>query len=216
MREIMLNLIRQFLQEQPEIFLSEKELQLNLAQCFMNSNEFDNVFLEYHVPIHLINGYPWNGGNNQYIDVDIVLESNGSFYPLEIKYRTANQELQRNIFGGNTNIQLRNQVARNLGCYNFWKDVKRIELLEENFQNVQRGAVLFVTNDHSYPIPPRNENVGYAQFSLYQERDVPAHVELGWNGNPTVANGRPGFQLNYEYTINWVNMPLNQFCYLLV
>ncbi len=187
-------------------FLREIDIQIYLANYFINSNLYDNVFIEYHIPSNLIPNYQW--GDNIYID--IVLEKNGIFYPIEIKFKTQTQVLPLLIFGNNINVTLGQQGASNIGCYDFWKDIKRIELFEQTFNNVDRGIVLFISNDPIYQVPPGNQNVGYAQFSIHQNRIIPINSFLNWNGNLAIANGRPPITTNYNYNINWnplINIP---------
>ena len=105
--------------------------------------------------------------------------------------------------------------AQNIGCYDFWKDVKRTEIFEVTFAQVSRGIVLFVSNDPSYRNAPLNPNAGYAPFSTHQGRQVTANTFLNWNGNLAVANGRPGLIVNYDYTLNWTAMNIPQHHYIL-
>ena len=119
------------------------------------------------------------------------------------------------VFGNNINVALRQHGAGNIGCYDFWKDVKRIELFEQTFNNVERGIVLFVSNDNTYQVVPGNANVGYSQFSIHQGRVIPINSFLNWNGNLAVANGRPPITTNYAYAINWNPLVLPNHNYIL-
>ena len=197
-------------------FLRELDIQIYLTNYFknlkVNNNLFyDNVFVEYHIPSNLIPNYPW--GENIYID--IVLEKNGLYYPIEIKFKTQRQQLPLLVFGNNGNVTLEYHGAKNIGCYDFWKDVKRTELFEQTFNNVKRGIVLFVSNDITYQIAPGNVNVGYAQFSIHQGRVIPINSALNWNGNLAVSNGRPSITTNYSYAINWSPLVLLNHHYIL-
>lgn len=213
MRQQIFKQIINALGQRNTFFIREQDIQLYLAAHFIDSNLFDNVFIEYHVPSNLIVNYPWADINNIYID--IVLEKDGQFYPIEIKYKTVAQNLPFGVFGQNINVVLGQHGAQNIGCYDFWKDIKRIELFEETFQNIERGVVLFVSNDLTYQNAPLNSNVGYAPFSIHQGRAIPNNSFLNWNGNLAVANGRPGLTTNYNYNINWTPMPLEQHYYIL-
>jgi hypothetical protein len=197
-------------------FLRELDIQIYLTNYFKNLNLndnlfYDNVFVEYHIPSNLIPNYPW--GENIYID--IVLEKDGLYYPIEIKFKTQRQQLPLLVFGNNINVTLEYHGAKNIGCYDFWKDVKRIELFEQTFNNVKRGVVLFVSNDITYQNAPGNPNVGYAQFSIHQGRVIPINSALNWNGNLAVANGRPPITTNYAYSINWSPLVLPNHHYIL-
>jgi hypothetical protein len=217
MRQHILNQINTALDERNSYFIREQDVQLYLASYFLQTGDYDNVFIEYHVPRELIPPYLWNDSNNIYID--IVLERNDRFYSIEIKFKTANQALPHLIFGQIINVYLGHYGAQNIGCYDFWKDLKRIEFFESTFEFVQRGLVLFISNDLSYQNEPRNPNVGYAPFSIHQGREVTPNALLNWNpgrnGNLAIANGRPGFIVNYNYTINWIPMNIQQHYYIL-
>lgn len=211
MRQQILQLIIDALDKRCDFFLREEDIQLYLANYFIQTKQFDRVFIEYHVPSNIINVpiniYPWTDINNIYID--IVLEKEGKFYPIEIKYKTVAQPLPFFIFGQKETVTLGQHGAQNIGCYDFWKDIKRIEIFEERFKpKCCRGLVLFVSNDTTYQNEPLNQNVGYANFSIHNH-SIPATTTLDWNKNRNgqtlaVANKRPALTLNYEYNINWV------------
>ncbi len=213
MRQQILNQIVYALGQRNDFFIREQDIQLYLANHFINSHLFDNVFIEYHVPNNLIVNYPWPDSNNIYID--IVLEKNGRFYPVEIKYKTVAQVIPSMVFGQNANVILGHHGAQNIGCYDFWKDIKRIEIFEQTFQYVERGVVLFVSNDLTYQNATLNPNVGYTKFSIHHGRVIPVNSILNWNGNLAVANGRPKLITNYAYIINWKPMLIPQHHFIL-
>lgn len=212
MREQIRQHIITALEQRDTFFLREIDIQIYLANYFVNTNEYDNVFLEYHIPSNLILNYPWS--DNIYID--IVLEKDNLYYPIEIKYKTTSQLLPLNIFGSNLNVSLGQQGASNIGCYDFWKDVKRIELFQQTFNNVEKGFVLFVSNDFTYKTPPNNPNIGYAQFSIHQDRIISENSFLNWNGTLKIAEGRPPITTNYDYIINWEQLPLENHFFILI
>ncbi|HHU34123.1 MAG TPA: hypothetical protein GXZ49_02705 [Bacteroidetes bacterium] len=214
MRQQILDQITLVLDQRKNFFIREQDIQLYLANHFINSHLFDNVFIEYYVPSSLIPRYPWTDINNIYID--IVLEKNNRFFPIEIKYKTVRQDLPFLVFGQNINVTLGQHGAQNIGCYDFWKDVKRIELFEKTFQSVERGVVLFVSNDSAYQKAPLDPSAGYAPFSIHQGRVIPINSFLDWNDNLAVANGRPGFNIEYAYNINWTPMHIPQHHYVLI
>lgn len=214
MRQIILNQIQAFFLIHNSFFHNEKEIQILLTNYFLNTNTYDNVFFEYYVGINLLQpNYPWHNDNK--ISVDIVLERDGIYYPIEIKYKTATQVFPHFVFGTATNVTLEDQKAQTIGRYSFWKDVKRIELLETTFQNVERGIILFVSNDVSYRQAPINNNNGGAPFSIHNGRVVASGTLLNWNDNLAVARDRPGFTLNYDYNINWTQMNIQNHFYIL-
>lgn len=197
-----------------EYFTREQDIQIYLAKCLSDTNEFDRIFIEYHIPIHIIPIYPWVDSNNIYID--LVVEKNSLFYPIEIKYKTTSQILPLNIFGTEGSVLLGHHGAQNIGCYDFWKDVKRLELFQERFANVEQGIMLFITNDESYCQPPIRVNTGYSQFSIHEGRVVNRGVTLNWNRVLAISANRPPITLYHEYNLTWNNLNLQQHKYLLL
>ncbi|MHA7865503.1 hypothetical protein [Flagellimonas marinaquae] len=214
MRQRIFQHITTALRNRERYFIRERDIQLYLANYFDKTGEFDKVFMEYHVPKSTIQNYLWKDVNSIYID--LVLEAKGQFYPIEIKYKTMAQQLPFSIFGQGTPITLRHHGAKNIGCYEFWKDLKRIELFEQTFQNCNRGLVLFVSNDVSYQNPPLSADVGYAAFSIHNERHIPKNTQLNWSGVLALAEGRPSFTTRYGYNITWVEMNIEQHYYILI
>jgi len=214
MRQTILNQITDALAARHSHFIREQDIQAYLHIFFLQTNFYDNVFIEYHVPGELVPPYLWTDIGNIYID--IVLEKDNQYYPVEIKYKTQQQPLPHLVFGQNVNVLLGQHGAQNIGRYDFWKDVKRVEFFEATFHLAQRGVVLFVSNDGSYQNEPLNQNAGYAPFSIHQGRHVLAGTQLNWNGAPKIAAGRPGFFVNYDYTINWIQLPYDPVHYYIL
>ena len=66
-------------------------------------------------------------------------------------------------------ILVTNQSAENEGRYDFWKDVKRIEILSKAFDNVIGGIAILVTNQENYK--NSNENFKYSNFNLSDSKN---------------------------------------------
>jgi hypothetical protein len=197
-----------------EYFTREQDIQIYLAKYLSDTNEFDRISIEYHIPFHMLPQYPWVDSNNIYID--LVVEKNNLFYPIEIKYKTTTQSLPLNIFGTEGCVVLGHHGAQNIGCYDFWKDIRRLELYEQNFANVERGIMLFVSNDESYIQPPLNVNTGYAQFSIHEGKVVNSGEMLNWNRVLTISANRPPITFNNTYNLTWNDLNLTQHKYLLL
>ena len=216
MRKQILEQIATALKERnPEdFFIREADIQLYLAKYLIDKKIFDRIFIEYHIPRKLIPDYPWSGNK---IYVDIVIEHKGYFYPIEIKYKTIKQEFQHFVFGQeDTKILLGQHGAQDIGCYDFWKDVKRVELFEDTFPKCERGIVLFVSNDDTYRKKPLNPDAGYAKFSIHEGQHVLAKSTLDWNGNFAVAKGRPALEITNDYIISWTPLRIDKHYYILV
>jgi hypothetical protein len=214
MRDTIIQLIEESLLKRKDFFMKEEEIQLYLANCLSESKKFDLIHLEYHIPFYLLGQYPWSDSKNVYIDV--VIEKNNKYYPIEVKYKTTSQKLPINVFGSSNFVNLEHHGAQNIGCYDFWKDIKRLEFFENNFKNVESGIMLFITNDNSYLKSPQNKDVGYAQFSIEENRSVKSGEVLDWNGALSISVNRPPIVLNHSYTLNWKNLNLDQHKYLII
>jgi hypothetical protein len=205
MRNRIIEVIEKSINSSSRPFLREQDIQIKIINDLQKEIiEIDNVFFEYNIRTELLLdfNYPWITDMNLY--VDIVVEIKNVYYPIEIKYKTIKQEFNLNIFGENgLLVATLKHGASNLGCYDLWKDVKRLEILKERFQNVEKGIILFVTNDSGYRRLPLNMNAGYAQFSIHDGRLVNLGDVLNWNGELAIAQGRPLILMNNNYLISW-------------
>lgn len=218
MRQTLINHINTFLANHHGFFHSEEEVQILLAKYLLNTGEYDDIYVEYYVSRRLIPNYPWN--NDKKISVDIVVRFENNYIPIEIKYKTKRQIFPHHVFGSQTNLELAEQRAKNEGCYSFWKDIKRIELLHETFNLKYGGLVLFITNDLSYLRQPRPD-VQYGPFSIHQGRQVEQGNILNWDGTRKAikanrAENFPGFTISRNYTINWQNLKILNHKYILI
>jgi hypothetical protein len=218
MRENLINQINTFLGNHFGFFHSEEEVQILLAKYLLNTGQYDDIFVEYYVNRELVPNYPWN--NDKKISIDIVVRVENNYIPIEIKYKTKRQIFPHHVFGSQTNVELAEQGAQNEGCYSFWKDIKRIELLYETFNLNYAGLVLFITNDLSYLNPPRAD-VQYGPFSIHNGRQVAQGTFLNWDGTRKAikadrAEKFPGFTISRNYTINWQNLNILNHKYILM
>ena len=135
------------------VIFNERDLQLYLSDKLKSSGHYDDIHLEYHLPkgvnAKFDEGYAdWE---TERPSIDIVLEIGSRFIAIELKNKLKSFSTNLSRFGESTNVQiLKNQAAQNLGRYQFWKDVKRIELLKQSYKNVLGGVALFLTNDGNY------------------------------------------------------------------
>ena len=150
----LIDIVRQdvfaFLENNDELLFNERDFQMHLAMWLRNSsNRYDDVDVEYYVPKSELDDYVWDSE----LRLDIVVKKDGEFCPVELKYKT--KKVERNIsrFGEvlhNKVVVMKNQGAQDLGMYDFWKDVCRVELVRRRFDRVKGGLAVFVTNDVSY------------------------------------------------------------------
>ena len=203
-------------------FTSERDLQVKLAKHLECSLKFDRVYTEYRVPLIELQHrgiavepnpklastrivdpvFPWNN----HLSIDIVVEKEGLFAAVELKYATKPINEKESLFGEEllpgTKI-LKNQAAVDIVMYNFWKDVRRIEMLTSVFPKVMGGFTVIVTNCNLYWDSPK-ENVMYTPFSLHEGNTVGSGI-LAWNGNPSksLLKDHPNFIINSAYYCHW-------------
>ena len=203
-----------------EVMRNEREMQVRLAMHLKETKHYDNVFVEYTVPLQLLaehnfevpskseddswnkpHNFPWH--NQMYFDV--MVEKDGLFAAIELKYATANVKPQPLVFGEevpNGVEIIKYQGAQNLVMYNYRKDIRRIEALKV-FPNVVGGIALIITNDPIYWSLPYS-NSGYFAFSTHEGNLVgPGELKWGDNIGDTINGTHPNFVLDSGYNSNW-------------
>lgn len=219
-RDFISDKLREHLQANPENFLfNELALQMFVARTLedeFNNEEF-KVHLEYSLPIDwnmtFKNGYSSWETETPYID--IVLEKKGEecslpmYIAIELKNKLKEVKLPKDIFflrfGQKPNpdhkseiVLVKDQGAQDEGRYDFWKDVKRIELLTEAFpSNVIGGFSLFLTNDLYYT--KTNEGCKYSSFGF---KDKMKAGLLFWNNNSSRCKSLPMCMRGEKFFIN--------------
>jgi hypothetical protein len=214
MRQRIIDMIEQEMLNRTSYFTREQDIQIALAHMFETSSAFDRVFVEQLIPAGMIPNYPWTDDNNIYID--LVILKDGFYYPIEIKFKTKSQQIPLSVLGNDELMTLGHHGAQNIGCYDFWKDVKRLELYEASFPQVVQGIMLFVTNDETYLQPPLNMNTGYAQFSIHEGKTAAQQETLNWNRTLSISRNRPHIQLNRDYHVSWTTMQLQNHFFVLL
>ncbi len=204
------------------LLTNERDIQVKIAKYLESRQKFDNVYTEYRVPLSELKArgvpvepnpataktrmpdptFPWN---NQ-MSVDIVVELKGLFAAVELKYATRNIDGVETIFGEKLRTDariLKNQAASNLTMYNFWKDVRRIEMLTSVYRNVAGGIALIISNSHDYWNHPVS-TAKYRNFSLHEGNTVGPGL-LAWNGAvaQSIACGHPEFTISGRYRCHW-------------
>ena len=188
-----------------ELLFNERDLQMHLAHHLISTKHYHDVDLEYYVPpIVLGDDYPWmNGNKRQEMRMDIVVGNESEFLPVELKYKTCSHSKRLLRFGEQLNDAvevLKDQGAEDLGMYDFWKDVRRVELVRNRFAAVKNGLAVFVTNDKQYLNPGRSTSNNY----LLNMSDGVHGKQKHWlKPESTCARTHPDFDLDSEYTIQW-------------
>ena len=197
------NDIRVFLKNHVNLIVNEMELRMWIANTLLCSKKYDEIYLEYYLSKNVLNIQPWS--TNVYID--IVVRKGEEYLPIEIKFKTHKLGIFTDRFGDGNNHAIeifRTQDAVDLGQYHFWKDVKRLEEIKANFNNVKNGLVLFLTNEPKYlvPVPKTNINANLGVENGLHGMDKHWNVA---NGQSKVAASHPGFNLSNNYIIEWEN-----------
>lgn len=189
-----------FLQANHTLLFNERDLQTHLATWLRASaSRYDDVDMEYYVPWRELEDYVWRNE----LKMDIVVSRGSEYVPVELKYKT--RRVQRCFMRFGEALPqpadvMKNQGAQDLGMYDFWKDVRRIELVKNRFTRVKGGLAVFVTNDPAY-LKAANPASNHVQFSMAE----------GWHAtgrhwlNPDSASARrhPGFRMDRAYPIRW-------------
>lgn len=182
-----------------QIFHNELDFQVQLAFHLYNSGKFSKIFMEYYVPCDLVEDYPWK----TQIYIDIVVELRSQFYLIELKYKTESiKQSKYTCFGKELTIDfLKNQGARNHACYDFWRDVKRIECIQENFSDsILGGVAIFLTNSKSYWDGKVSQTSDYAQFALKYEFPT---AKKKWITPDSKGSRKHPIELRKNYIPKW-------------
>ena len=190
-----------FLESNNELLFNERDFQMHLATWLRNSaNCYDDVDVEYFVPWQVLDEYIWKSE----LRLDIVVKKDGKYCPIELKYKTKKLERQITRFDevlSEDIVVMKNQGAQDLGMYDFWKDVRRVELVCKRFKRVNGGLAVFVTNDKLYTKESKESSNNY----LFNMSAGIAHSKQKHWANPesTCAKTHPNFEVEKEYSIEW-------------
>jgi hypothetical protein len=189
-----------FLENNEELLFNERDFQMHLATWLRNSaNDYDDVDVEYYVPKSELPNYVWDSE----LRLDIVVKKDGEYYPVELKYKTKKVERQITRFDEALHdkvVVMKNQGAQDLGMYDFWKDVRRVELVRNRFERVKGGLAVFVTNDALYTKVSRaNSN----NKLLNMNEGTHSRAKHWANPESTCAKSHPDFEVEKEYRIEW-------------
>ena len=196
--------VNQFLEQFDELLFNERDFQMHLATWLRNSaNSYDDVDVEYFVPWHeleKVGEYIWKTE----LRLDIVVKKDGVYVPIELKYKTKKLERQIHRFEellDDKVVVMKNQGAQDLGVYDFWKDVRRLELVKKRFEHVKGGLAVFVTNDSLYTQKSKPTSNHYL-FSMV-EGEVCSKQKHWRNPVSKCAQTHPDFDVEKEYSIKW-------------
>lgn len=189
-----------FLNKNKELLFNERDLQMQLALWLHSSRPgYDDVDLEYYVPRAELEGYVWESE----LRLDIVVRRGDEFLPVELKYKTRSITRRITRFGEQLPtdaVVVKNQGAQDLGRYDFWKDVRRVELVRRRFSAVKHGLALFVTNDPSY-LHAAKASSNHKALSMAE--GIHDRKKEWQDKESACAKGHPDFEVELPYAIEW-------------
>jgi uncharacterized protein (DUF849 family) len=108
------------------------------------------------------------------------------------------------VLEGSEQYALRSQIARDLGRYDFIKDIGRVESIVADRAPRARGYAILLTNDPSYWKHPRSDNTADARFRLHEGNILRGSLGWGSGASEGTKRGREDLlQLRGSYTLRW-------------
>lgn len=202
-----------FLATNKELMFNERDLQVRVASWLQESGHYDDVDMEYAVPKEELAArgvkigepsFPWTND----LSIDVVVEKNGEFAAVELKYATRPVDVKIDRFGEPMKTDcliVKDQSANDIVMYNYWKDVRRVEILARCYPKVKGGVALMVTNSTIYWNTPRPD-AGYRAFSTSEGNILrPGLLEWGKRIAASVVRSHPAFELDGTYPCHWTD-----------
>ncbi len=209
--------ITTFVEHQQELMFNERDFQMQLAVALRASGNFDDVEVEYFIPnkVATSKGYEWDSD----LRLDIVVESDGKYAVVELKYPT--KRIVTDIRRFDTLLPgveiVKNHGAQDIVSYNFWKDVRRIEIIRALFpDSVVGGIAVMLTNELYYTRGPRQGSICEAFSTADGRTDI--HGLLQWARPTATSKGLPAFSLDGRYSLKWHSTEIenHKFYYTLI
>ena len=191
--------VKLFLDNNKKLFFNERDLQMHLATYLWLTGHYDNVDVEYYVPFSELKNYIWNNE----LRIDVLLRKGDEFFPIELKYKTKSVKKRIPRFGEQVSSDvevMKNQGAQDLGKYDFWKDVRRIEIVRKRFKAIKNGLAIFMTNDPSY-LKSGRDTSNHFKLSMVEGTHK---REKQWLDKDSYCNKKyPDFVVEKDYSIHW-------------
>lgn len=206
-----------FIESQQELMFNERDFQMQLAVALRESGRYDDVEVEYYLPNALASslGYEWNSD----LRLDVVASIGGKFAIVELKYPT--RRITTPIKRFDTLLPgveiVKNHGAQDIVSYNYWKDVRRIEIVRSLFpKKVVGGIAVMLTNEKYYVHGPRLGTI-FDAFSTADGRSG-VHGLLAWTKQTATSKRFPPFTLEGNYSVRWnpTSIEGHQFFYTLI
>lgn len=156
--------IHAFMKNNQELFFNERDFQMHLAMWLKSLNKYDDIDIEYYVPYTELHEYIWENE----LRLDLVVRKGDEYVPIELKYKTKSvKETLPRLGEELKNVEvMKSQHALNSTLYNFWKDVRRLELVHKRFDHVVGGLAVFLTNNNTLFSNSTKDTHKNYQFSM--------------------------------------------------
>lgn len=174
------------------LFCSELEFQFYLAWKIKEIYQDD-----FHICIE----YPLKNyeGKNRNIDL-LLIDKNGNYIPIELKYKTNKFEYNWNGF----EYKLKDQSANDLTKYGHIKDISRIEYFKSVEHNFLVGYVITITNQSRTWQKISNPLQTDYEFSLAEGSRIRKGLKKWQKCNSNYnEKHNPSVILANDYTVNW-------------
>jgi len=180
-------------------FVSEADFQhtfaMELEKAFINN---PNVKILLEFPIKC---------KNRKVHVDIMVCDGCNLYPIELKYKTRSISLDKPYENTNIKIKdlLKKQGAQDLGGYDFWKDIHRIETLIKEGSAIS-GVCIFLTNDPYYKEGKYKNGTQASNFRIgtgYMSKGKRSWRRNNKSITPSYITKHPEFKIYNDYDFQW-------------
>ncbi len=178
------------LKENRKIFVSEADFQLSMACVIERMYPQAKVRLEYCPCFN----------DSMHIDILVLWGSDDKkqWIPIELKYKT--KKIKHEDDDGCV-CNLKDQSAQDWGCYDYFKDIERIETISEEEQ-FKEGYAIFLTNDSYYISGRVNEGSKHANFILSGGDGEPRRINAGQIDSQITKRPNP-IQIKNNYDLKW-------------
>ena len=191
--------VKQFLDNNKELYFNERDFQMHLATYLRQAGHYDDVDVEYYVPLSELESYIWNNE----LRIDVLVSRGDEYLPIELKYKTKSVKKRIPRFGEQLSSDvevMKNQGAQDLGKYDFWKDVRRIEIVRKRFKAIKNGLAIFMTNDSTY-LQSGRVSSNHVNFSMAEGTHK---KDKHWlDKESTCCKTHPDFEVEKEYHVHW-------------
>ena len=170
------------------LYHSEADFQHAFAWQLHRSSPEWNIRLE--VPVRTSSGS---------IHLDLLARSAAGEVAIELKYKT--RALATVLQGEQFNLV--SHSAQDLGRYDFFKDLSRVETFAASGPN-RSGYVIFLTNDSAYWKPPGSLAYGYAAFTMHEGCSALGNLAWSERASEGTRKGRQSaIELQGNYSLTW-------------